>query len=187
MILIALEGKNKTEKNYFENFNSRDKNYIIKVVPGNETDPINLVEQTKKKVNELELNLNDDDRAFCIFDTDTDVRKNAQIDEAINIANEHGIKVITSSPCIELWFLLHYTYTTSNMNNNAVMDKLKKYCSKYNKNFAIYPIIYGKTKFACSNARKLEKYQKENNRNINHVEANPHSEIYKIIDELEHE
>ena len=49
----------------------------------------------------------------------------------------------------------------------------------------MYPIIVDKTKEAYDNAKKLEKYQKENNRDIQSVEANPHSDIYQIIDELE--
>jgi len=49
-ILVAYEGKNKTEKNYFDSFKGIDKNYTIKIVPGNETDPINLVRQTIKKL-----------------------------------------------------------------------------------------------------------------------------------------
>ena len=39
VILVAFEGNNKTEKNYFKNFSSREKNYVIEVVPGNETVP----------------------------------------------------------------------------------------------------------------------------------------------------
>ena len=185
VILISLEGKNKTEKTYFENFNCREKEYIIKVVPGNETDPANLVNQTIKKVKDLKLNLDDDDRAFCIFDTDTDSSKNLQIDEAIKNADKYNIKVVTTSPCIELWFLLHYTYTTSSMDNVTIINRLKKYCPKYSKNYNIYPTICNKTKSAYNNAIKLEKYQKSNNRNIQHVESNPHSEVYKIIEELE--
>ena len=41
VILVSVEGKNKTEKNYINNFSSREKDFVIKVVPGNETDPIN--------------------------------------------------------------------------------------------------------------------------------------------------
>ena len=58
-----------------------NKNYTIKVVPGNETDPVNLVKQTIEKVKELRLVLEDDDRAFCIFDTDVNPSKNVQIKE----------------------------------------------------------------------------------------------------------
>ena len=49
VILVAYEGNNKTEKNYFKNFSGREKNYVIEVVPGNETDPENLVRQTIQK------------------------------------------------------------------------------------------------------------------------------------------
>lgn len=117
VILVAYEGKNKTEKNYFDNFNDRDKNYVIKTVPGNETDPINLVNQTIQKSRDLKLKLDDDDRAFCIFDTDIDVKKNNQIKDAISLALNNNIIIITSSPCIEIWFLLHFEYTTAYMNN----------------------------------------------------------------------
>ena len=77
--MVAFEGKNKTENNYFSNYRLRDKDYIIKLVPGNETDPINLVNKTIIKVKELGLNLEENDRAYCIFDTDLDERKNMQI------------------------------------------------------------------------------------------------------------
>ena len=49
----------------------------------------------------------------------------------------------------------------------------------------MYPIIVEKTKDAYNNAKRLEKYQMDNGRNIESVEANPHSDVYKIIDELE--
>lgn len=155
------------------------------MVPGSETDPVNLVKQTIQEVKKLGLDLNEDDRAYCIFDTDNNTSKNSQIKEAVMIAQENNIGVITSSPCIELWFLLHYEYTTANMNSDEVIKRLKTHYPKYNKNCNIYPIINDKTKKAYANAIKLEQYQKQNNRNIKSVEANPHSDVYQIIDELE--
>lgn len=185
VILVAYEGKNKTERNYFNSFKSIEKDYTIRAVPGNETDPVSLVKQTIEKIKESRLVLEDDDRAFCIFDTDVDPSKNTQIREAIELAQKNNIKVITSSPCIETWFLLHYEYTTSNMNNNSVIKRLKKHYPKYSKNCNMYPIIVDKTRKAYDNAKKLEQYQKDNNKYIQSVEANPHSDIYQIIDELE--
>lgn len=75
IILLAYEGANKTEKNYFDNFMTREGKFIIKTVPGNETDPENLVKQTIKKVKDLDLDLESDDKAYCIFDTDTKKEK----------------------------------------------------------------------------------------------------------------
>ena len=76
VVLVAYEGENKTEKNYLSNFSGRDKDYIIKPVPGNETDPVNLVKQTVQKVQDLSLDLLEDDKAYCIFDADMKPEKN---------------------------------------------------------------------------------------------------------------
>ena len=40
VVLVAYEGDNKKEKNYLSNFSGRNKDYIIKPVPGNESDCI---------------------------------------------------------------------------------------------------------------------------------------------------
>ncbi len=184
VILIAYEGDNKTEKNYFNNFSGRDKNFIIKVVPGNETDPVSLVRQTIHKVNDLDLDLLEDDIAYCVFDADIKLDKNKQILEAINLAKENNIIPIVSTPCVELWFLLHYEYSTAIVNNNEVIERLKKYYPKYEKNCNIYPSINDKLNKAISNAKKLEKYQLENERQLQTVETNPYTEMYKIVEEL---
>lgn len=91
VVLVAYEGENKTEKNYLSNFSGRDKDYIIKQVPGNETDPVNLVRQTIQKVHDLSLYLLEDDKAYCIFDTDMKPEKNIKIDEAIKLAKDNNI------------------------------------------------------------------------------------------------
>lgn len=184
VILVSYEGKNKTEKIYFNNFSNRENNFILQVVPGNETDPINLVKQTIKKVNELGLDLESDDKAFCIFDTDTQSKKDKQIIEAINLATVYNIKIITSCPCFEIWFLLHYEYTTAFLDNNAIIDKLKKHNEKYEKNYNIYPEIKDKINRAIENAKKLEQYQLDNIKDKHSVEANPHTNVYEIIEEI---
>jgi predicted small metal-binding protein len=184
VILISYEGNNKTEKNYFDNFSGRNKEFVIKSVPGNETDPINLVKQTIKQVKSLALVLSDDDMAFCVFDTDTTIEKNKQIDVAIKLAKKHKIVPIISSPCVEIWFLLHYEYTTSVMSNEDVINKLVKHYSKYEKNCNIYEDLKDKTLIAIKNAKKLEKYQKENDKILQKVETNPYTEMYKIIEIL---
>ena len=75
-ILIALEGKNKTEKIYFSNFEDGKKSYNISYAKGNNTDPLKLVEMLIKEIENMGLDLQDDDIAYCIFDTDTNPDKN---------------------------------------------------------------------------------------------------------------
>ncbi len=183
-ILIAAEGKNKTEKIYFSNFEDGKKSYNITFARGNNTDPLKLVKMLIKEIDELKLDLQDDDAAFCIFDTDVDPIKNKIIEEAFQLAKKHNIKIITSSPSIELWFLLHYNYTTASMDNEKVIKKLKEYYPKYEKNINIYLDIVMEIDLAISRAKKLEKYQIENNQIIGTVEANPNTEVYKIVEYL---
>lgn len=183
-ILIAVEGKNKTEKTYFSNFEDGKKSYSITYARGNNTDPLKLVKMLIKEIDNLKLDLQDDDVAYCIFDTDVDPNKNKIIEEAIQLAKKNNIKIITSSPCIELWFLLHYDYTTANMDSDEVIKKLKGYYPKYEKNINIYPDIIEEIDLAIKHAKKLEKHQIDNNRRIGTVEANPNTEVYKIVEYL---
>lgn len=184
VVLVAYEGENKTEKNYLSNFSGRDKDYIIKQVPGNETDPVNLVRQTIQKVHDLSLYLLEDDKAYCIFDTDMKTEKNIKIDEAIKLAKDNNIIPIVSAPCVELWFLLHYEYTTAMISSNDVIERLKKHYPKYEKNCNIYFELKDRIDKAIENSKKLEKYQKQNNKKLQTVEANPYTEMYKIVEEL---
>lgn len=183
-ILIAAEGKNKTEKTYFSNFEDGKKSYNITYARGNNTDPLKLVKMLIKEIDELKLDLQDDDVAYCIFDTDVDPNKNKIIDEAIQLARKNNIKIITSSPCFELWFLLHYDYTTANMDSEEVIKRLKEYYPKYEKNINIYPDIIKEIDLAINRTKKIEKYQIDNNRRIGTVEANPNTEVYKIVEYL---
>ncbi len=183
-ILIAAEGKNKTEKTYFSNFEDGKKSYNITYARGNNTDPLKLVKMLIKEIDELKLDLQDDDVAYCIFDTDVDTNKNKIIEEAIQLARKNNIKIITSSPCFELWFLLHYDYTTANMDSEEVIKRLKEYYPKYEKNINIYPDIIKEIDLAIDRAKKIEKYQIDNNRRIGTVEANPNTEVYKIVEYL---
>ena len=183
-ILIAAEGKNKTEKTYFSDFEDGKKSYNITYARGNNTDPLKLVKMLIKEIDELKLDLQDDDVAYCIFDTDVDTNKNKIIEEAIQLARKNNIKIITSSPCFELWFLLHYDYTTANMDSEEVIKRLKEYYPKYEKNINIYPDIIKEIDLAIDRAKKIEKYQTDNNRRIGTVEANPNTEVYKIVEYL---
>lgn len=183
-IIIAVEGKNKTEKLYFENFDDGKKPYSITIAKGNDTDPLKLVKSLNKEIIKRELDLKNGDITFCIFDTDEDPKKNKLIYEAKQYAEKKGIIMIASTPCVELWFLLHYEYTSANLSNNEVIKRLKHYSPKYEKNKNIYPEINNNVKTAISRAKKLEKYQMQNGKKLGTVDVNPSTEMYKIVEYL---
>lgn len=183
-IIIAAEGKNKTEKMYFNHFDDGKKNYSIAFAKGNYTDPLNLVRMLIDEIKKVGLDLTDGDEAFCVFDTDVDPEKNNIINEAKKLAFANNIKIISSTPSVELWFLLHFEYTTASMSNKDLINRLKEHYHNYDKNIDIYPDISDKTADAIEKAKKLEKYQLDNNKEIGTVEANPNTEVYKIVEEL---
>ena len=183
-ILIAVEGTNKTEKIYFSNFDDGKKPYTITIAKGNDTDPLGMIKLLSKEIDKRDIDLSNGDIAFCVFDTDVNIKKNKIIKDAINLAKEKGIRIITSTPCIELWFLLHFEYTTARLSNNSVIKRLKKYLPKYEKNINIFPDIKDKVYEAIDRAKRLESFQLQNNKIIGMVEANPNTEMYKVVEEL---
>ncbi len=184
VILIALEGKNKTEETYLDNFNSRNKSYKIQYASGNDTDPLSLVRTLVREIKKPKYNIENGDAVYCVFDVDTNPNKNEIIKQAIKLANENKIKTITSAPCFELWLLLHYEYTTAYMDDEEVIKRLKQHYPKYKKSIDVYPAIKQYLDVAINNAKKLEKHQLDNNRKIGTVEANPNTEFYKIVEYL---
>lgn len=183
-IIIAVEGsKNKTEKTYFRNFNNKNGN-IISFANGGETDPVKMVKSLAKEIERRGIDLNAGDKAYCVFDTDTDQRKNRQILEARRIANDLGIEIITSNPCIEYWFLLHFVNTNAIMDSDGVITKLKRYIPNYEKNMDVYAFLEPTQADAINRAVQVEEKHISDGKTIGFVEANPSTEVYKIINEL---
>ena len=183
-ILIALEGKNKTERLYFNHFNNRNNDYIIIFAKGNTTDPVNMIYGLIKEIDIMGLDVGEGDKVYCVFDADANESKNIQIKKALDLANRYGIEIITSNPCFEEWILCHFDNSTATLSNKEALKKVKTYFSKYDKNYDIYPNIADKTELAIKNAKSKENYHLKQGKNIYLAEANPSSLIYKIIESL---
>lgn len=184
IILLGLEGKNKTEKLYFQNFISRNNPFNIAISPGNDTDPLNIYENLKEHMIENDINSKNGDKIFCIFDSDVNNKKQLQIDEVISKASKDGIEVIISVPSFEVWYLLHYGYTTYKFSSNKeLITYLEKNMGSYNKNINIYNNIFDKTDKAIQNSKKLKKHHcLEDSQIIDNIKYNPSTDIYKIIE-----
>lgn len=183
IILIGTEGENKTEKLYFSALLSEFNNvYSIKFAEGNETDPESIVENTKKASEKYCTD--EGDIALAIFDTDVEQSKQSQVDSAITQAYKSNIQVIMSAPCFEIWFLLHFRYSTHQYysSDEAVDELKKKYIDTYNKNLQVYDMLRGNQEIAIENAKKLEKYHNDLGLREKDVKRNPSTEVYKLIE-----
>ena len=70
----------------------------------------------------------------------------------------------------------------SDINNRDILNKLKRKLPGYEKGNDVFESLNSNICIAIKNAKKLEEYHLKNGLNIKSVEANPHSEIYKVIE-----
>ena len=182
LVVIACEGKNKTEETYFKNFNSRK--CIIKFSKGNSTDPVGIVNDLIKFIN-TEIEREDEDKYYAVFDTDINKGLQNQIDEAKKLAEENGVEIITSTPVFEFWYLLHFDFTTKVYNSNKeLIEDVKNKIYGYNKDMNVYPIIKENMKDAIDNAKRVEKHHIGLGQALNNEACNPYTGIYKVVEEL---
>ena len=183
IVVIACEGNNETETNYFKNFSNR--NCIIKFSTGRHTDPLGMVNDLINYIKKEDIKTEYGDKMYLLMDTDVNQNKQKQIDEVKKICVQNDIELITSTPTFEYWYILHYQYTTKNYRDSKhVKTELKSLISGYSESLDIYPIIKDKTDTAIKNSKKVEKYQASSGNSIDSDNANPHSSVYKVVEEL---
>jgi len=175
VILIICEGE--SEEIYFNNYNKKEWNCIRIYTPNSSyTDPINLVEYAKRQKQRL-----NPETTWCVFDIES--KPQEIIDKTIKNAGKN-IYIITSNPCFELWFLLHFQMITSTLNNYDTIQLLKKHITNYKKGNNIFKLIEDKTTNAIKNSRRLNDSHNSHDLNIYNVSCNPHTKIYQIIEHI---
>lgn len=116
MVLIVCEGE-KTEPQYFRELRQahRLKTANVEIMPSDYgSDPESVVKFAIEKFKERR----EADRVYCVFDRD----QHANFDQAVQrvadtkLSKRSGGRIqfsaITSTPCFELWLLLHFEYTS---------------------------------------------------------------------------
>ncbi len=183
LIVIGTEGKNKTEEKYLRKLEKEQNSYHLIFANGNDTDPVNIVKNTIKKAKNEELSYKNGDLAFSIFDMDIDQTKAPQLELAKRISSSKGVCVATSNPCFEIWYLEHFGYTTKSfLNNDELINELKKHIPNYEKNTVEFDVLYPLTNDAIKNCRRLDEYHSSLlSAGVNDF-CNPRTDIYKIVE-----
>lgn len=184
MIIITAEGKNETEAQYFDGFRTPDCPYIIKFhKAGHLTDPTKLAESIRKRWDKEEADVRTGDMAFVIVDLDNKESKAKEIQQLE--AKSRVEKFIVSNPTFEVWYLLHYEYSTrSYINTDAVIRELKKHYPGYEKTSEMFPLLKDKMGNAITNAEKLEDYHKKEEHLHPDVNCNPYTDVHKLVKKL---
>jgi RloB-like protein len=112
VVLVVCEGS-KSEPNYLEGLRvaRRLSSVNIRIVPPPSSDPTTIANFA---IRELEVDA-EFDRGYCVFDRD----QHATFEVAIRrvarskFGREGRLIAIPSTPCFEVWILLHYVSSTS--------------------------------------------------------------------------
>lgn len=160
----------------------------IIVVSSKGSAPINVVEHAI----ELAKKTSDIDHVACVFDRDNHESYERAIKKLNGIKPNHNdkskpiYKAITSTPCYEIWLLLHFCYTTKaysasgakSAGDNLISD-LCKHLSSYKKNtIDWFGEIINNLEMAIKHAKQLQKY------NYSTSSTNPSTNIHELIEFL---
>lgn len=187
IMLFAVEGGflNKTEKQYFERFESDY--FVVKFVKKSSSDPEGMVKGLLKEYKEMKLSSKRGDIGFSLVDTDFNSTKDVQLYCADKIVSKYDyLHQIVSSPIFEIWYLTHFDFSTKQYNNQEeLINILKTYIKDYSKNKQdVYDILVNKTDIAVNNCKKLYQYNMSNKKKPHTVDFSPYSEIYKVVEML---
>lgn len=183
VILIMCEGST-TEIQYFRKYKNTLKAYGIEVIPLSEehTDPKGIVKDAIKQMREIRP-----DHTWCVFDKDANTSQ--QLYEAKKLADKHKIKLAFSNPCFELWYLLHFKFTSAPFENfDKVAEELKKIknFTRYQKNACYFDALYSRLQIAINNADRLLQVHRALGNQPYSLESNPSTNVHELIGFLEH-
>jgi acid phosphatase class B len=116
-----------------------------------------------------------------------DDRSNDVLIKAKTVADKNNINVVLSNRCFEIWYLLHFTYTTTEfVSTEQLIKALEPYIPDYTKNKNVFDKLEQQAdnrKNAIERAKKLVKYH-ENTKGISvySKESNPSTDVYRLIE-----
>jgi hypothetical protein len=187
--LIVTEGTS-TEPEYFNAMknviNRRYSDRIQLAVYGTGNNTLGLLKKALRLVDSF---ANGYKHVWVVFDTDDFPAEN--INRTVHLCELYSTEETTyhalwSNQCIELWFLLHFSFMQSDLHRTAYWPKLTAILlslnlGEYEKNRKdMYQILFPYIDTAIENAKKLDKI------NANKLPSNsvPGTKVYKLIEKL---
>lgn len=197
VILIVTEGS-QTEPKYFGHFRTRQKNIDIRVVgsrsSAGETDYMSLVRKAIDYKNKNGLSKAQGDTIWVVADADVNYNnpnpiadKEAALAKVRKQAQQHDISIALSNPCFELWYLLHFQYTTAFLKDyEAVKVLLKQNLHDYEKSGDVFHLLLPYISEAVQRAKRLEEYHLQNGaKQPFGIKENPATNVYQLVEELQ--
>lgn len=181
-LLVFTEGRI-TEEGYLNFYRKKYRTTVTVEVSDFHGTPLSLVkaaiqEKTANEKLERRGRGTAHEEVWCVFDTD----QHPHLDQAFELADQHGIKVAVSCPCIELWFLLHFADQTAYIETKDAQAKSKDHinCRKALTDTAL-DTLDERYNDAKSRAQHLDTKHRGD---ATPAPANPSSSVWRLIDAI---
>lgn len=177
VIFLVCEGRNKTERSYFNHFIVRDANYTLKIFDSEATDIMSLGKRGHNLWQQHELDKALGDHVFCLFDIDLNKDKADLLKTAEK--KFKNIEFIPSNPCFEAWLLFYFTdYPSKVSSSKDEKEQMKKYIPNYSETTDVLSLLNSPDHYtAIDRAHKCSEMQ----RDIMLADKNPYTEVPQIV------
>ncbi len=181
VILIVCEGK-RTEREYFEGFALAYRRLVDVRIAREHGVPrtlVNIAKNYKEEAEDAAKRERDGNLAYdsvwCVFDVDD----HPHVADALQMAQDNGIKLAISNPCFELWLLLHFRDGPGMQHREKIVKLLSKYVSGYDKGveFTAYSAGYQQ---AVARAKRMD----QSDQSLGDLGCNPTTRVYKLTEEI---
>lgn len=169
-LLIACEGT--TEGKYFDAV--RKAFHVRGEVKARGRDPLGVVEEAHRIRTRIQRVNPGPVEVWCVFDG-----VGPDITPAVQAAAEYGFQVIVSTPCFEIWPLLHFRYSHRHIDSGeAAKRELKKFIPGYEESMPLYHILRIREEVALKRLARLRKSHAEQG---NDEYANPSTDADVLL------
>ena len=178
LFVIATEGE-KTEKQYFSQFNSSRIQLKILHTEDSHSSPNHVLNRLESYVEEFQLG--EEDELWLVVDVDRwGDKKLAQVCQACVQKNFH---TAVSNPCFELWLCLHHVSASEflhlgNTTCSYFDDRLRDRLGSYNRSQLDLSAFSPRISFAIEQAKQLHNDRSERWPSV------LGSHVYKLIEKL---
>lgn len=181
-ILAFTEGES-TEDGYLVHWRREFRDRVLVTVDTFHGGPLQLVERAiDSKRSEASEERRGRGRAhdeiWCVFDRDA----HPNVPQAIEKAGAHGINIVISNPCIELWFMLHFEDQTGHLERGHAQRRSRDLlgCAK-----SLTPTALKELSGRYSDAKRRARLLDEKHLGDGSSQrSNPSSNMWQLVDRI---
>lgn len=180
VIFLVCEGRNQTERKYFNHFKERDCPYNLYIEGCEATDVQSMANKSARIFKDNDLDIDLKDHVFCLIDLDLDKNKERKLCELRNTRKYKNVEFIVSNPCFEVWLLYYFTKDPKvEQSSQGVKEQMKKYVSNYTESMDVISYCGLENDYAVAIDRAEKKNELLCHDSLS--DKNPYTEVQNIV------